>query len=74
MIQTQFGVLDHFHLLDGLFRQHCRRAADRAEIEAAVFLAGIGDLLAAISLRDHDHAAAFGLEEIDVAVHAARGR
>ena len=37
-----------------------------------MLLAGVRDLLAAVALGNHDHAAALGLEEIDVAVHAAR--
>lgn len=69
---AEFGELDDFDLLDVFFRQDGGGAADAAEVEAAVPFAGVGDLLAAISLRDHDHAAAVALEEIDVAVHATR--
>ena len=69
---AEFGELDDFDLLDVFLRQDGGGAADAAEVEAAVFLARVGDLLAAIALGDHDHAAAVALEEIDVAVHAAR--
>lgn len=68
---AEFGKLDDFDLFDVLFGQNGRRAADAAEVEAAVFFARVGDLLAAIAFGDHDHAAAVALEEIDVAVHAS---
>lgn len=68
---AEFGELDDFDFLDVLFGQNGRRAADAAEVEAAVLFAGVGDLLAAIAFGDHDHAAAVALEEIDVAVHAS---
>src|SRR5689334_5245965 len=51
-----------------------RGAADRSEIEAAVLLARLGDGRRSVSLREHHHAAARGLERIDVRVHATRGR
>ena len=43
--------------------------ADRAEVEAAVLLARLGDLLRAVALRQHDIDAAGRLELLDVAVH-----
>ena len=70
---AEFGEFDDFDLLDVFFGKDGGGAADAAEVEAAVFFAGVGDLLAAISFGDHDHAAAVALEEIDVAVHAAGG-
>ena len=70
---AEFGELDDFDLLDVFLGEDGGGAADAAEVEAAVLLAGVGDLLAAISFGDHDHAAAVALEEIDVAVHAACG-
>jgi hypothetical protein len=70
---AEFGELDDFDFLDVFLGEDGGGAADAAEVEAAVLLAGVGDLLAAISLGDHDHAAAVALEEIDVAVHAAGG-
>ena len=36
-------------------------------------LAGVGDLLAAVALGEHDHRPAGGLEGVDVGVHAAGG-
>jgi hypothetical protein len=41
------------NFLDVLLGQQGGRAADGTEIETAVFLAGIGDLLGAIALGDH---------------------
>lgn len=70
---AEFGELDDFDLLDVFLGEDSGGAADAAEVEAAVLFAGIRDLLAAVSLRDHDHAAAVALEEIDVTVHAASG-
>ena len=54
-------------------RQHRRRAADAAEVEAAVFVAGVGDLLTAVTLGQHNHAAAVGLQLVNVGVHTAGG-
>ena len=70
---AELGELDDFDLLDVFLGEDGGWAADAAEVEAAVFFAGFGDLLAAIAFGDHDHAAAVALKEIDVAVHAAGG-
>ena len=50
------------------------RAAGGAEVEAAVLPAGLGHLLAAVPLGDHDERAAVGLEKIHVGVHPSGGR
>src|SRR5512143_3221465 len=73
-LHPQLRVLEDLDLLDVFFGQERDRPAGRSEIEAAVLLAGVGDLLAPIALRDHDQRPAVGLEEIDVRVHARRGR
>ena len=39
---TQFGVFHALDALDAALREHCCHAADGAEVEAAVLLAGIG--------------------------------
>ena len=67
-----FNALD---ALDALVGEDSRRAADRAEVESTVLLAGIGDDLGTVALGDHDHTAAVILEEINVRVHTVgRGR
>ena len=72
---AEFGEVDALDLLDVLFGEDRGRAANGAEVEAAVFLAGVGDRLVAVALGDHHHRAAIGLKFIDIAVHAAgRGR
>ena len=60
--------------LDAVLGEPRRRAADRAEVEAAVGVAGLGDLLGAVALRQHHHRAARGLELLDVRVHPAGRR
>src|SRR5258707_12601640 len=55
---AELGILQHLDLLDDVLGQDRGRTADRAEIEAAMLLAGIDDLLAAVALGQHDHRAA----------------
>src|SRR5215470_19865824 len=40
---AQFGVLEHLNLGDAVLREFRCRAADRAEVEPAVLLAGLGN-------------------------------
>src|SRR6185312_17355740 len=56
-------------LLDAVLRQARGRPADRAEIEPAVFLAGVAHLLAAIALGEADKAAAGGHERVEIGIH-----
>ena len=51
----------------------CRRPADRGEIEAAVLLAGLAHGGRTVTLRQHHHRAAGGLEIGDEGIHAAGG-
>lgn len=44
-LHAQFGILHALNILDILLREQCRRTSNRAEVEAAVLLAGIGYLL-----------------------------
>ena len=69
----QFRIGHALEALDTLLGEHCRRAADASKVEAAVFMAGIGHLLAAVAFRQHHHARAVGLQQINVRVHAACG-
>src|SRR5690242_15144180 len=55
-LHPQFGEVDALYFLDVLFGQHRGRAADGAEVETTVFLAGVGHLLAPVPLGDHDEA------------------
>ena len=72
-LHAELRILDELHLLDVLLGEDGGGAADRAEVEAAVLLAGVGDLLRPVALGEHDERAAVALEEVDVAVHAAGG-
>src|SRR5690349_19611785 len=65
---AEYVVLDAGDALDGGLRQPRRRPADGAEVEAAEPLTGIGDLLAAVALGQHDEPAAGRLELRDVGV------
>src|SRR5581483_2186419 len=67
---AQFGILQKLDVLDIVLRQDGGGSADAAEIEAAVFFAGVRNHLAAVSLRNHDHAAAIRLEPVNVGIHA----
>ena len=73
-LHAQLGVLQTLHLLDVLLRQHRRRTADAAQVEASVLLAGVRHLLAAVSLRQRDHAAAELHERVQIRVHATSRR
>ena len=56
-----------------LVMQSCARRApgptDGPQVETTVGLAGLGHLARAIALRQHDHRAPVGLQEIDVRIH-----
>lgn len=70
---AEFGEGDDFLGADVVLGEECGGAAGGAEVEAAVFFAGVGDLLGSVSFGEHDHGSAVGLEEVDVSVHAAGG-
>src|SRR5205814_8110706 len=61
-------------IADAVVREPGRRPAARAEIEPAVFLAGVAHLRSAIPLGERDKAAARRHERPDIAVHAPGGR
>ncbi len=65
-LHAEFRVLDALDALDVVLGEDGCRASDRAEVEAAVFVACVCYLLASIALREHDHAAAVALEEVNV--------
>src|SRR6478735_6984774 len=73
-LHAQLGVLEHLDAPDAVLGQPRSRATDRAEVEPAVGLAPVGDLLAAVALGEHHHRAPGGLELVDVGVHPAGGR
>ena len=70
---TQFRVFHALQALDAALRQYGRRTTDTAQVEPAVLVARIRHLLAAVAFRQHDHAAAVGLELVYIGVHAACG-
>src|SRR5882724_12463022 len=59
---AEFGIFHHLDLLDAVFGEVCGSAADRAEIEATVLLAGLAHRDRAITFGDHYHRSARGLE------------
>ena len=69
-LHAEFGVFEDFERLDMVGGEEGGGAAGGAEVEAAVFLAGIGDLLGAVAFGEHDHGATMRLEQVDVSVHA----
>ena len=66
---AELRELDHFHVADVFLRQNCRRAANAAQIKAAVLVTGFRHLLASIALGDHHHAAASRLKQIHIRIH-----
>ena len=68
---AEFGIFDALDGLDVVLSQDGGGSTDGAEVEAAVGFAGVGDLLRAVALGEHNHAAAVALEEVYVGVHAA---
>src|SRR5205823_10270668 len=74
-LHAELGIFHRLDLLDAVLGEVRRRAADRGEIEAAVFLAGFAHRARAVALGEHDHRAAGGLEIGDEGVHpSGRGR
>src|SRR6516165_2539887 len=67
----EFGIFDDLNLADTVLGQPRGRPANRAEIKAAMFLAGRPDLGSPVALRERDEAAARRHKSIDIAVHAA---
>ena len=63
---AEFGIFHAFDALDALLGEDGCGTADGAEIEAAVFLAGVGHLLRAVALGNHHQGAAVTLDEIHV--------
>ena len=43
-LHAQLSIFEYFNFLDGLLRKQCGWSADTAKVEAAVLLAGLGDL------------------------------
>lgn len=53
-LHAQFGELYALNALDALLRKDGSRATDRAEVETAVLLAGVGNDLRTVALGYHD--------------------
>src|SRR6267142_2715513 len=70
---AEFGIFHHLDLLDAVLGEVGRRTADRAEIKAAVLLAGLAHRDRAITLRHHHHRAARRLELVDEGIHPPCG-
>ncbi len=63
---TELRVLNALDALDVVLSEDGCRTSDRTEVEAAVLVACVSNLLASVALREHDHAAAVALEEVNV--------
>src|SRR5579862_9033589 len=70
---AELGIFDDLDLLDAVLREPCRRAANRAQIEAAMLFARSAHLGAAIAFGEANEAAACGHELVDIGIHAAGG-
>src|SRR4029078_3315253 len=68
-LHAEFGIFHHLDLLDAVLGKVRRRSADRAEIEAAMLLAGVAHRRGAVALGYHHHRTARGLELIDERIH-----
>ena len=73
-LHAEFGILHALDALDAALGEHGSDAADGAEIETAMLLAGLGDDIAAVALGNHHQRGTIGLELIDVGVHAVGRR
>src|SRR3954464_912020 len=65
-LHPELGILQHLDRLDAVLGEPGGGAADRPEVEAAVLVARLGDLLAPVALREHHHRSASGLERFHV--------
>ena len=70
---SEFRILEALHALDVVLGEDCSRTSDAAQVEAAVFLAGICYLLAAVTLGEHNHTCAVALEQVNIRVHTGCG-
>lgn len=70
-LHAELRIFEKLDFLDAVLGEDGCGTADRAEIEAAVLVAGVGYLLRAVAFGDHHHRAACGLELVDIRVHAA---
>src|SRR4051794_21122922 len=59
---AEFGIFQHLDLLDAMLGEIGRSAPDRAEIEAAMLLAGLAHRDRAVAFCQHYHRAACRLE------------
>src|SRR6478672_12334276 len=69
----EFGIFHYLDLLDAVLGKVSRRPSNRAEIKAAMLLAGLAHARGAVALRQHHHRATGGLELVDERIHPSRG-
>src|SRR5258707_10277460 len=69
---AELGIFHHLDLLDAVLGEVCGRSSDRAEVEAAMLLAGFAHCDRAVAFCDHHHRSARGLELIDERIHPPR--
>src|SRR5204863_2994796 len=70
---AEFGIFDDFDFLDAVLGEICRRSSNRAEIEAAVLLAGLAHRDGAVALGDHHHRSARSVELVDEVINPLGG-
>ena len=68
---AQFRIFYALNALDVVLSKDCSRSADRTQIEAAIFLTSICNLLATVTFRQHNHAATVALEQLNIRVHTS---
>ena len=65
-LHTELRILDALDALDVVLSEDRCRTTDRAEVESAVLVASVSNTLSAVTLSEHDHAAAVALEEVNI--------
>src|SRR4051812_1895930 len=63
-LHAELRVFEHLDVLDAVLCEASGGAADAAQVEATVLLAGLGHRARAVALGEHHEAAALGLESV----------
>ena len=65
-LHSELRILDALDALDVVLSEDRCRTTDRTEVESAVLVASVSNALSTVTLREHDHAAAVALEEVNI--------
>ncbi len=68
---AELRIFQDFDLFDIVLGQDGGGAPNGSEVEATMFVTGIGDLLGAVAFGQHDHGGTDFLEGLDIGIHAA---